>query len=123
MNPMYLIIAFLVGLLLAGCADADKRGVADVEGSRFAHGDDARSVRIKPVRRGLGIPTGRYGRPATELALQITCVAHFMPSGGASTPSHLAGDATKTLRHRRELEAAGVLLVECFHLPSPHIPG
>jgi len=27
------------------------------------------------------------------------------------------------LLHRRELEAAGVPLVECFHLPRLHIPG
>ena len=69
-KSMHLII-IAVGVLLAGCAEPDKRGLADAQGNSFADGQAATpSIQFKlPVRRGQGVPTGRYGRPAIRTAL------------------------------------------------------
>jgi hypothetical protein len=73
LKSMHLIIT-AVGVLVAGCAEPDKRGIADAQGNSFADGQaSSPSVQIKlPVRRGQGVPTGRYGRPATRIALEGT---------------------------------------------------
>jgi len=67
------VIITAAGVLLAGCSDLDKRGVADAQGNNFADGQvSPPSVQGKMIRRGQGVPTGRYGRPATRSALEGT---------------------------------------------------
>lgn len=73
LKSMHLVV-IAVGVLLAGCAEPDKRGLADAQGNSFADGQAATpSIQFKlPVRRGQGVPTGRYGRPAIRTALEGT---------------------------------------------------
>ena len=68
------LILTAVGMPLGGCAEPDERGVAAAQGNNFADGQAASpSIQFKlPVRRGQGVPTGRYGRPATRTALEGT---------------------------------------------------
>ena len=74
LKSMHLIITG-VCVLLAGCAEPDKRGVADAQGkgNSFADSQFPPPVQTKlPLRRGQGVPTGRYGRPASRTALERT---------------------------------------------------
>ena len=73
LKSMHLII-IAAGGLLAGCAEPDKRGVADAQGNSFSDGQASpSSVPAKlPARRGPVVPTGRYGKPAFTTALEGT---------------------------------------------------
>jgi len=68
MKPMHLIIT-AAGVLLVGCAEADKRGDADAQGQSFADGQASppSSQIVLQLRRGQGVPSGRYGRPASGI--------------------------------------------------------
>jgi hypothetical protein len=59
-----------VGVLLAGCAEADKHADADAQRSSLADGQASPppgQIDL-PMRRLQGLPSGRYGRPATRIA-------------------------------------------------------
>ena len=68
------LVIVSAGVLLSGCAELDKGGVADPEGSSFGDSQGSLpSAQVKlPVRKGQPLPAGRYGRPATRIAPEGT---------------------------------------------------
>ena len=72
---MHLIITG-VGVLLAGCAEPDKRGVADASrATDFADSQSPPPVQTKlPVRRGQGVPYWKV-RQAREPRLHLSALS------------------------------------------------